>query len=134
VKANRTGQVTENIIADILRGVGLEFQRQVHVGKSIYEPYTLRADFVVTNLAAFPNGIAIESKWQDRQGSVDEKFPFMALNIRTRYQVPAIVVVAGGSCRQGALDWFRAQCDGHQLIAVVGLEEFISWALRSEKA
>ena len=134
MKANKSGQVTENIVADILRGVGLEFQRQVHVGNSIYEPYTLRADFVVTNLAAFPDGIAIESKWQDRQGSVDEKFPFVALNIRTRYRVPAIVVVAGGSCRPGALEWFQKQCDGHTLVAVVGLEEFISWALRSEKA
>jgi hypothetical protein len=134
MKANKSGHVTENIIGDILHGVGLVFQRQVHVGQSIYEPYQLRADFVVTNLKHFPTGIAIESKWQDRQGSVDEKFPFMAINIRTRYQVPAIVVVAGGSCRQGALDWLRSQCDGHHLIAVFGLEEFISWALRSEKA
>jgi hypothetical protein len=133
VKANKAGHVTENILADILRAVGLEFQRQVHVGQSIYEPYHLRADFVVTNLAAFPLGLAIESKWQDRSGSVDEKFPFMAMNIRTRYTVPAIVVVAGGSCRQGALDWFRSQCDGHHLIAVVGMDEFISWAMRSEK-
>ena len=134
MKANKSGHVTENLIADILRGVGLDYQRQVLVGQSIYEPYVLRSDFVVTNLAAFPLGLAIESKWQDRQGSVDEKFPFLAMNIKTRYRVPAIVVVAGGSCRPGALDWLRRQCDGSQLIAVVSLDEFISWALRSEKA
>lgn len=134
MKANKSGHVTENLIADILRGVGLEYERQVLVGQSIYEPYVLRADFIVTNLAAFPLGLAIESKWQDRHGSVDEKFPFLAMNIKTRYRVPAIVVVSGGSCRPGARDWLRAQCDGRQLIAVVGLDEFISWALRSEKA
>jgi len=133
VKANKSGRVTENIVADILRGVDLRFDRQVPVGLSIYEPYMLHADFVVRNLAAFPQGLAIESKWQDKSGSVDEKFPYLVMNIQTRYTVPAIVIVAGGSCRLGALKWLGDQCDGERLVDVFRLEEFISWALRSEK-
>ena len=120
-------------MAEILRGVGLTFDQQVAVGDSIYKPQKLRADFVVRNLVWFPRGLAIESKWQDSAGSIDEKFPYLALNIQTRYTVPAIVIVAGGACRAGALEWLRDQCDGERLVDVFHLEEFISWAFRSEK-
>jgi len=130
---NAAGKIAENIIADILRGVGLHYRRQVEVGESIYPGQVLHADFLVTNLVAFPDGLAIESKWQDRPGSIDEKFPCVELNIRTRYRVPAIVVVHGAGCRPGALQWFRNQCDGVQLVAVLRLEEFVSWAIRSPK-
>ena len=137
MKPNKSGRIAENFLADVLRGVGLEFKRQQRVGYSVYDspahPWVLHADFIVTNLSAFPSGLAIESKWQDSPGSVDEKFLYLTHNIKTRYTVPAIVVVFGGACRPGAFAWLKSQCDGDQLIAVFKLEEFISWAMRSEK-
>jgi len=137
VKANQSGRTAENFLADVLRGVGLEFKRQQRVGYSIYHtpihPWRLRADFIVTNLVKYPSGLAVESKWQDSPGSVDEKFLYLAENIKTRYEVPAIVVVFGGACRPGAFAWLQAQCDGDRLVAVLKLDEFLSWALRSEK-
>jgi hypothetical protein len=132
MKANKAGRVAENILADVMRGVGLTFRRQVPMGIGIFQR-PIKADFVVTNLVEFPDGLAIESKWQDSPGSVDEKFPYVVETIQKCYRLPGIVIVFGGFCRLGALDYLRARCDGERLIAVYRLEEFISWGLRAEK-
>jgi hypothetical protein len=133
VKPNRAGQISEAVLASVLRSIGLRFAQQVAVGRSIYDT-ELRVDFVIYNLAAYPDGLVVESKWQDVSGSVDEKFPYLVENIRRRYPMPVIVIAHGGGSREGAVRWLRACCDGVRLVAVFGLEEFISWALRIEKS
>jgi hypothetical protein len=132
MKANRAGQVAEEILASLLRSIGIIYDRQVTIGRTIYDT-DLRVDFVLLNLDAFPKGLVVESKWQDVGGSVDEKFPYLVENIQQRSPLPTIVVVHGGGCREGAVRWLRNHCDGQRLIAVYGLEEFISWAHRSVK-
>ena len=69
--------------------------RQSPVGTSIYGT-PLAADFIIYGADTFPHGLAIESKWQHAQGSVDEKLPYLVLNIREGYRVPAIIVADGG--------------------------------------
>lgn len=131
MRANRAGKAAEDSLAAILRVMGIVFERQVVLGRTIFEK-RLRVDFVLLNLREFPNGLIIESKWQDVGGSIEEKFPYLVENIRGCYPLPAIVVVHGGGCSEGAMRWFRQRCDG-KLIAVMTLEEFMSWALRCEK-
>lgn len=128
MNANEAGRVAEDSVAGVLQAVGIIFDRQVLIGESIYEGQELYADFICRNLAEFPNGLILESKWQGRQGTIDEKFPYLVLNIQTRYPFPAIVIVHGGGCRPGALCWIRERCD-HRLIAVLRFEEFMKWAM-----
>jgi hypothetical protein len=131
MRANRAGRVAEDVLAAVMTGAGLRFDRQVTIGCSIFGT-ALRADFVIHNLPEFPRGLAVESKWQDIGGSVDEKFPYLLINIRERYPIPTLVVVHGGGCRPGAVEWLRSGCDS-KLIGVFGLEEFLSWAQRTTK-
>src|SRR4029077_13672998 len=126
--ANRAGRAAEETLAGFMRSIGLEFQQQVVMGRTIYGK-RLHVDLLVTNLIAYSRGLAIESKWQDANGSIDEKFPYLVENIQQCYPVPAIVVVHGGGVCPGALKWLRARVDGEQLVAVHGLEGFMSWAL-----
>jgi len=132
MKPNKSGRDTEDILAAVLRVSGITFHRQVTIGTTIYGT-ELRVDFVLLNLREFPAGLIVESKWQDVGGSVDEKFPYVLENIRHQYPLPAVVIVHGGGCRDGAVRWLRERVDGTHLIAVYGLEEFISWANRTEK-
>lgn len=132
MKANKSGRDTEDILAAVLRVSGIAFERQVTIGTTIYGT-ELRVDFVLLNLRDFPDGLIVESKWQDVGGSVDEKFPYLVENIRHQYPLPAVVIVHGGGCRDGAVRWLRSRCDGQRLIAVYGLEDFISWANRADK-
>src|SRR5436190_22679562 len=101
MKANAAGRVAEDVLAAVLVSIGVEFERQVIIGRTIYGT-NLRVDFVIRNLAAFPAGLVIESKWQDGNGTIDEKFPYLVENIRQAYPLPAIVIVHGGGWRPGA--------------------------------
>jgi hypothetical protein len=104
------------------------FVAQFPIGHSIYD-LPINADFWVRGADGFPDGLAIEVKWQQSTGSVDEKFPYLVLNIRERYPCPAIVIADGGGQRSGALQWLRSQVDGN-LIGVYSVTEFLVWANR----
>lgn len=151
LRAERTGSTAEATILGTLRGRGYQERlavtlaaslqaplfgetppaklvvRQCPVGTSIYGT-PLFADFVVYGVSAFPHGLAIESKWQHSQGSVDEKLPYLVQNIREGYDVPAVIVADGGGHRPEALRWLRGQVDGAQLRGVFSLVEFLTWA------
>jgi hypothetical protein len=133
MRANKAGKIAEETIASILMANGMTFRRQQPVGPSIYPGQICHADFVISNLRAFPNGLAVESKWQASDGSIDEKFPYLVSNIKRGYRMPAIVVVHGGLCRLGAWTWIKAEVDGDRLVAVYRLEEFLKWAMQSEQ-
>jgi hypothetical protein len=157
LRAERTGSTAEATILGTLRGRGYQEQasaawttgeaqqtplfavpraapvpaklvmRQCPVGTNLYGTPAI-ADFVLSGAPAWPHGLAIESKWQHAQGSVDEKLPFLVLSIKAGYRVPAIIVADGGGHRPEALRWLRAQVDGQQLLAVLTLVEFLTWA------
>jgi hypothetical protein len=105
------------------------FVAQYPIGPSIYG-LPLNADFWVRGALMFPNGLAIEVKWQQSTGSVDEKFPYLVHNIQECYPCPAIVIADGGGQRPGALQWLRDQAQGN-LLAVFSLAEFMAWANRN---
>jgi hypothetical protein len=105
------------------------FVAQYPIGYSIYG-LPLFTDFWVRGAACSPDGLAIGVKWQQSTGSVDEKFPYLILNIQQRYPCPAIVVADGGGQRPGALQWLRDQAAGN-LLAVFSLAEFMAWANRN---
>jgi hypothetical protein len=131
-KANATGQEAEDIIAGVLMRKGCRVERQVSLGASIYGT-PINADFRVFGLKQYPDGLIIECKWQSASGSVDEKFPYLVLNIKERFPLPTMVVLSGKGYKPGAEEWLRRQVDDW-LVAVMDLEEFITWMMNSEAA
>jgi hypothetical protein len=127
--ANRSGHTAEQLIASVLQSRGFVYTRQYPVGHGIYGKM-IRADFYIPPVAGLPDGLAIESKWQDVAGSADEKFPYLVANIRYCYPCPTIIVIDGGGVRSGATHWLRTQVDGVHLMAVHTIAEFVSWANR----
>jgi hypothetical protein len=105
------------------------FVAQYPIGPSIYG-LPLNADFWVRGAPSLPDGLAIEVKWQQSTGSVDEKFPYLVHNIQECYPCPALVIADGGGQRPGALQWLRDQAQGN-LLAVFSLAEFMAWANRN---
>ena len=105
------------------------FVAQYPIGQSIYG-LPLNADFWVHGAPHFPDGLAIEVKWQQSTGSVDEKFPYLVYNIKECYPCPALVIADGGGQRPGALHWLRDQVGGN-LVGVYSLAEFMAWANRN---
>lgn len=126
-----TGQPTERIIAQALNDRNLVYTRQRKMGGGIYG-WKLRSDFYIHPTQNYPNGLAIESKWQEVGGTADEKFPLLVANIKQCYPCPVIVVEDGDGARDGAREWLRAQVDGVQLLAVMTLTEFLTWMRRAE--
>jgi hypothetical protein len=124
------GTRAERIIQGMLREAHCQFRTQVDAGESIYGT-GIRADVLITNLIEFPNGVVLESKWQDITGTVEQKFPYVVWNIRNGcYRYPVIVVLGGDGFTPGAVDWLRRQVDGTHLVAVFRWEELQSWLLR----
>lgn len=85
-------------------------------------------DFYTVGLAVIPE-LIIECKWQQSGGSVDEKLPYLNLNIQHCYPAPAIVLIDGGGMKPGAIEWLTGQVNFNpNLLAVHTLSSFIIWA------
>ena len=56
------------------------YSRKVRIGKSIYGT-DLLCDFIVYHPQKHPNCLVIEARWQESSGTVDEKYPYLSLNI-----------------------------------------------------
>lgn len=125
-QANKTGQSAEDTIYCILVRRGLQVETQKDIAVSIYGT-GIKTDIYIAPCDLFPYGLAIESKWQGSSGSVDEKFPYLVENIRTRFPCPCIVILDGGGYREGAAEWLRCQVDGQHLVGVFTFAEFLSW-------
>lgn len=144
--ANRTGSSLERFIKDILKGEGYTyinnkdfmvyviddcldsenvvkiFATQFKLCKGIYGT-PIRCDFILRNSAIHPEGLIIESKWQQSKGSVDEKFPYLERNIREKYPFDTIVVLDGGGYKPSADEWLRSKVGGN-FIGVFNMMEF----------
>jgi len=130
MRANKSGRIAEGVIEALLLQHRCEFTKQATVGASIYGT-AIHADFVIQNFPDFPRGLVLEVKWQDRGGSVDEKFPYLVTNAKSGgYGRPVILIAFGPGLRPGALTWVRGQIDPAHLIAVLTLEELMSWLQR----
>ena len=141
--ANSNGINLEDTIENILRRDGytevdknrfIEFSKvaeqpiyskQVVIGKTIYD--TIRkCDFIVFNPDKFKDSLIIECKWQQSGGSVDEKYPFLVLNIK-KLGIDTIIILDGGGFKKGAETWLKSECNGC-LKKVISLAEFLKLA------
>jgi hypothetical protein len=146
-RANFTGNQLEAVIAFSLERKGYKFVKkgkfeaacflnqpiytmQYPIANSIYET-RLYCDFIIYNPDKYPDKLVIESKWQESSGSVDEKFPYLVLNIKEKYPSATIVVLDGGGYKKGAEKWLRAQKDA-KLVHVFNMMEFQKWANSQE--
>jgi hypothetical protein len=147
-RANKSGNILEGNVEAILKGhnyfqVGnyvpkeyilnaallpKRYGKEVYIGTGIYHT-EVKIDFYVVGSPAMSSGLIIECKWQESPGSVDEKFPYLNMNIQYYYPAPTIVVLGGQGMREGASNWLKNRVnDNHNLLAVYSLDRFIAWA------
>lgn len=55
--------------------------------------------------------IRIECKWQSSAGTVDEKYPYMFLNMLQCGQKRVIFLVDGKGARPEAITWLKSECN-----------------------
>ena len=104
------------------------YARQVYIGTGIYHT-DIYVDFYLVGAERLPNGLIIECKWQQSSGSVDEKLPYLNLNIQHCYPAPAVVLIDGRGMKAGAIDWLTEQVAlNSNLLAVHNLTSFMIWA------
>ncbi len=151
-RANSSGNVLETTIEGTLLGHGYSaidcnlpkkqrlgfllscnklqkrYARQVYIGQGIYDT-NIYVDFYIIGSSSISSGLIIECKWQQAGGSVDEKLPYLNLNIQYCYPVPAIVLIDGGGMKPKAVSWLSAQTALNQnLLAVHNISSFIKWS------
>lgn len=137
--ANKTGNNLEKFVNNLLIDCGYRqvdknnfdlemyfdkpvFTRQYYIGQSIYETKQY-CDFIRYNPTKYPNKLCIEVKWQARSGSVDEKYPYLVLNIEKR-EIPTIIILDGSGYKRGAKDWLKEQVNPEdKLRGVYNMEE-----------
>ena len=102
------------------------YSRRYYTGLNTYGTAQY-CDFIIYHPQKWPNNLIIESKWQQVGGSVDEKFPYLILNIQKTYKCPTIVLIDGGGYRKGAEKWLRNQVGNGNLISVLSMVEFQKW-------
>ena len=129
-QAASNGRFAENIIDSTLRLCGYRPERQRKIGMGVFDT-PIQVDFYLPQLPGYPAGLIIESKWQEIQGTADEKLCYLVENIRYCYPCPVIIIAGGKGARPGAIKWLKANIDGVHLLAVLSLEEFVSWCNRT---
>ena len=142
-QANKTGDVLELFVQRLLQDNGYaefwnhkdqvfanrhniggkQYAKEVVIGKSIYDT-DVRCDFLILNRDKFPEGLAVECKWQQSSGSVDVKYPYNVFNI-LKIGLPTIIIIDGNGARKKAVDWLRSQAHPSKaLIGVYNMSEF----------
>ncbi len=143
-RANLHGQRFEDMIATALGDHGFEtvsFSRWTKAGQPVKGrrlvtrvPYTNiyggkgRTEFL---LIQDDVRIRIEAKWLQSRGSIDEKLPFLFLNVLEAFpEHNVIIVIDGPGWRDGAIAWLRraAAETTAKTIRVMSLGDFLAWA------
>lgn len=153
-RANHTGKKLEDFVESTLAGDGFEIvtypewqKDQQAYGPEVlvkHVPFTGLyggrgfSEFVIHSQRIDPAPIRIECKWQQSQGSVDEKLPFTYLNAIDGHPEPwVILLVDGGGFREGAKNWLREAAAERRYIPedrpekriqVMNLSDFLTWA------
>jgi hypothetical protein len=83
--------------------------------KTIYGTQ-LRADFYLWHPHKHPCGLLIEHKYQETNGTTDQKLPYAVANLKST-GIPAMLVITGPAFRPGVRAWCKAQEDA--LLTVV---------------
>jgi len=107
---------------------------------TIYIPHKGKTEFLLVS-KRYGFRIRIECKWQQSNGSVDEKLPYLYLNcIETMPESHIIIVIDGEGWKKGAVEWLKTAVakkkymtvkNADKMIQVFNLQEFITWANRT---
>ena len=101
------------------------FSTQVHIGETIYGTKR-KCDLIIYKPEWKENyykGIkVIECKWQQSKGSVDEKFPYLVLNIQNA-PYKTIILLDGEGYKLKAKEWLKSKVSSN-LIGVYSMGEF----------
>jgi len=100
------------------------FTTQCKLTNTIYEnPW--KVDFLLHD-GRTKKTLVIECKWQQSQGSVDEKYPYLVQNIKEKSPHPCLVLLDGDGYKPAAKEWLKTQVD-KKLIGVLTMSEFVKW-------
>ena len=126
-KANDSGSKLERHVKDLLTRYKVDFkpQHEIPVYTELVE--TAKVDFYVypNQLLQFSDGLIIECKRQDTEGSADVKIVWTHELIKHHLPHPAIVVVDGKRARKA--EKYLQKRIGGNLRAVIRYAELESW-------
>ena len=135
--ANRQGNILEQQVRQAFASHGFRevaFAEYEKLASGSTLPGVPVPDLLVRRVSASRGlAIRIECKWQQSQGSVDEKFPYLYLNcIQAMPEREIILLIDGNGYKPGALAWLKQAVASQdaKLIHVFNLVEFLVWANR----
>lgn len=100
------------------------YSRNVAIGKNIYNN-NRKGHFMLFHPDKWPKGLVVEVRWQGVNGTVDEKFPFIVMNIK-RSGVETVIVMGGENLKPEVINWVENQI-GYRLIEVFSPQDFHGW-------
>jgi hypothetical protein len=142
-QANSNGEALESDIAHRLLSAGyLDYRPAKKSAKPAMPdptvPYFIRqcrnkfdsiygtqmiVDFYLWHPDKHPDGLIIEAKYQEEQGSVDSKFPYLVQSLK-KTNTPALVLLIGPGARPEAVRWCEAQ-QHDSFIVLTSWEAFV---------
>jgi len=102
------------------------YSRNIAVGKNIYD-LERKCHLILFHPRKWANGLVIEVRWQGVGGTVDEKFPFIVMNIK-RSGLETVIVMGGEKLKPQVFEWVQSQI-GYRLVEVFDPTQFQNWAL-----
>ncbi len=103
------------------------YSKNVSVGKNIYNN-NRKGHFLLFHPEKWSKGLVVEVRWQGVNGTVDEKFPFIVMNIK-RSGLETIIVMGGENLKPEVISWVENQT-GYRLIEVFSPQDFQNWVLQ----
>ncbi len=101
------------------------FAKNCPCGEDYYHrPRT--CNFVLYDADLHPDLLIIESRWQSKSGTVDEKFPFLVETIAAS-AIDTLIVLDGDGYSDEAEQWLRHQAGKRHLLHVLNMNEFQSY-------
>lgn len=134
--ANLNGDILERQIETLLYSKGYQLYaqpgkrwmaRQYRKFENLYGvPW--RLDFFVVHPERYPDGLAIETKWQSVGGSADEKLHFAVRSLEA-LPIPGVLLIGGNGARACAIRWCKNQAVFNPRLTVLhGLDQALIWA------
>ena len=124
-RATISGKELENLVEDILIEQEVDYKAQKPF-EGVYMK-TCKMDFYIN----CPTRIAIECKAQKVAGSVDEKIPYVMLNLAKIEADMGILVMEGAHFenKPHIKTWAKSYCHDHnqKVLKVMSLNEFEEW-------
>ena len=121
MRSENTGNKLEKTIYCILKENNIPFEHHKHKFCVGLWGEDVVVDFSVPTIVEFQ---AIEAKWQQSTGSVDQKLHYAVANIKSKYPCKTILIIDGGAFKPQVLEWIKHQVDGN-FVGVYTLSEFL---------